>query len=411
MNDFENLVLLIGTNPLPNYIVAKYFSDKNSNLKNIFLIYSSGNKFQSSTKEFVENIKSVLECNGLRSDIKIHFIPIDDIEKKQNIYNCINNYLNTNPVSGKVHLNYTGGTKVMGIHSYEFFKEKFNERVEYSYLSPKIFKIINDDGNNESEDLRKEVKSELKNILELHGFKRINDENKIIFRDALNKFEKLIDKDILINYFKSYERKNFINDKNKLISTGITLTKKFKHKKIVDELLIINNLLPDDFKIFDKEGSLIEKLPLDINIKKTVEFFDGFWLEDYVETVLSDLNSNKNFKIYKNWEIKKPDWKNDSKFELDLLIMNGYQLFGISCTTNSKRAECKRKGFEIFMRTRQIGGDESKSILITRLTKDVAIDLQNELEIDTGGSKNILVLGEQDLKKNNLINKINDFLE
>lgn len=37
---FEHLILLIGTNPLPNFVVAEYFLRENSNLKNLYLIYS-----------------------------------------------------------------------------------------------------------------------------------------------------------------------------------------------------------------------------------------------------------------------------------------------------------------------------------------------------------------------------------
>ena len=64
------------------------------------------------------------------------------------------------------------------------------------------------------------------------------------------------------------------------------------------------------------------------------------------------------------------------------------------------------------MRTRQIGGDEAKSVLVTRLNEQPVKELQNELEIDTGGtSKNILVLGKDDFKKENLLNKLKYFME
>ena len=41
---FKDLVLLIGTNPLPNFVVAEYFLGKNKNIKKIWLVHSEENK-------------------------------------------------------------------------------------------------------------------------------------------------------------------------------------------------------------------------------------------------------------------------------------------------------------------------------------------------------------------------------
>ncbi|MGC8651581.1 MAG: DUF1887 domain-containing protein, partial [Minisyncoccia bacterium] len=57
--------------------------------------------------------------------------------------------------------------------------------------------------------------------------------------------------------------------------------------------------------------------------------------------------------------------RNSPNFELDIFLINGYQLIGISLTTSTRQGECKLKGFEVIHRVKQIGGDESKAILIT----------------------------------------------
>ena len=101
------------------------------------------------------------------------------------------------------------------------------------------------------------------------------------------------------------------------------------------------------------------------------------------------------------------------------MLLFGYQFFGISCTNSQDRALCKSKGFEIMHRSKQIGGDESKAILITFLSNQKAKDgneitpedLQKELETDTGGEGNILVLGSNDLRPNILAKKIEDFIK
>ncbi len=69
------------------------------------------------------------------------------------------------------------------------------------------------------------------------------------------------------------------------------------------------------------------------------------------------------------------------------------------------------KGFEIIHRSRQLGGDESKSVLITRLNENECSKLQESLEQDIGASaKEILVLGKDDLKEKILLKKIIKFI-
>ena len=83
-----------------------------------------------------------------------------------------------------------------------------------------------------------------------------------------------------------------------------------------------------------------------------------------------------------------------------------------SCTVSYKKESCKAKGFEVILRTRQIGGDEARAILITRSNRNQTQLLQEELVYETGGSHdNILVLGIDDLKNESLyLRKIKKFV-
>ncbi len=60
--------------------------------------------------------------------------------------------------------------------------------------------------------------------------------------------------------------------------------------------------------------------------------------------------------------------------------------------------------------TEQIGGDESKAILVTLAEDNTVTDLQEELSIETGSKENILILGKNDLRKDYLIKKIKQFI-
>jgi len=147
--------------------------------------------------------------------------------------------------------------------------------------------------------------------------------------------------------------------------------------------------------------------------EKTIKFIDGRWFEEYVYEILIKKLIDKIEKEYigMNWEIRKPEenW-NGITFELDVILMNGYQLIGISCTTDDN-AYAKNKGFEIMLRTRQIGGDEAKAVLLTMASSSVVDKLQKQLRLETGGSDNILVLGYEHLKEDILFDKIDNFIK
>jgi len=166
--------------------------------------------------------------------------------------------------------------------------------------------------------------------------------------------------------------------------------------------------MPEKYRLFDNEGRFQEPQD-DLCLKKAVRFLDGGWLEWYIYKLLKENYKDEKFDIDIDWQIQKLNWK--TNFQIDNIMINGYQLIGISCTTSIIKAECKNKGFEIILRTRQIGGEEARAILITISSKNQTDVLQEELELDTGGSENILVLGIDDLKPQFFHEKIGDFIK
>lgn len=415
----SSLVLLIGTNPLPNFVTANFMLSDNPDLKNIFLIYSEKTGLQQSTKEFAENIITVL-CDKYDSTItQINFVlvPISDVDSAKVIRNDCSGIIESIDTNETVYLNYTGGTKVMVVHIYNLLKEGLGDRLKTSYLSPKIFRLIDDNGTMITDNLRNSIKVSFKELIKLHGFERINKDRDFNFNDSLDEFVKLIENDTLSSFYNSdggYNRKSFLNDKDKLTNKFETLEKNLKEITISGSFLNINSKLPEDYQIFDINGKLRKHSPPKDSLKVTLRFFDGNWLEMYVGRIFQEEYKEKNnISIYCNWEIRKPEWRNissDAKFELDVIIIRGYQLFGISCTTDDTRSLCKSKGFEIIHRTKQIGGDEAKSILISRLSRSHTLELNNELALETGSRENILVLGQEDLKHEILIKKIKTFM-
>lgn len=419
----SDLILLIGTNPLPNYVAAKYFLDNHPDIKNIWLVYSEATKFQSSTLVYAESIEKVIRNNfqGVNNGFEFKFLPLRDVDNAQLVRNDFQILISKLEQNAIVHLNYTGGTKVMVAHIHEMLSDQHHIKTEFSYLSPKSFRLIDDNGKCLSDDLRKTINLNFEDLISLHGFERINRDKIFPFENAVNIFGELIDNGELDTYYDiakgGYRRSNYENNNKSLISDKKGLLKHREAKTIAGSFLRVNNSLPEDYKLFNDEGSIKDEQSLFTDnelIKNIVKFFDGGWLEMYIYKILSEeLKSYSQLKIYNNWQIRKPNWEKinpNLNFELDVIIMYGYQLCGISCTTDRKKSICKSKGFEIILRTEQIGGDESKTIFVTLAEDNTVAELQEELSIETGSTENILVLGKNDLRKNYLIKKIKQFM-
>ncbi len=412
----NNLVLLIGTNPLPNFIAASYLIRKNPKLIRIIFIHSEQTKFQQSTKEYALNIAALLQKKHFNEVNKINFLflPLNNVDDARVIRNDISQLEDLFEPGSCVHLNYTGGTKVMVVHIHAELNSIEGVEKEFSYLSPKIFCLIDDNGNRLSDDLRAEIPLTFEQITSLHGFERKNDDRNFNFNSALEVFKKLIGERRLNEFCSSeggYNRKYFQDDNGNLILNPEKNAEKLETLTISGVFLEMNNKLPEECRIFGENGKLSDPLPSKRNSKKSLKFFDGDWLEQYTfELLISEFQTIPNIQIYHNWVIKKPMWENNLDFELDVILIRGYQLFGISCTTDTKKSLCKSKGFEIILRTEQIGGDESRAILVTLAEDNTVSELQEELSIETGSKKNILVLGKNDLRKDYLLKKFKQFM-
>jgi hypothetical protein len=411
--NFSDLILLIGTNPLPNLVVSLYFLRHNSNLKNIWLIYSEKNKNQRSTLDLAENLKSFLE-NKYSDKVLVKSFPLTNIGSAKEIKIELND-LNINN-GASVHLNYTCGTKVMVNQIYQFINLNFNNK-SFSYLDARSFKIIYDEEGNTIDDLRNEIKISFEDIIKLHGFRKKSEkDNELDFSEAVKSFSNLINQGKLSDYFNNesgYKRELFESKKKK--GQKVNLAEKVNELNLDslsqfkpnETFLSVITSMPEGCRLFNGNGEFTG-FENNNTCKHSIRFLDGSWLEEYVYKILYNKFQNK-MEILKNWEITKDEWK--TYFELDVILIKSYQLIGISCTTASYKDLCKSKGFEIVLRTKQIGGDEAKSILITRCDEKTKKDLEDELVLDTGTDSKILVLGIEDLKEEKLLSQITNFIE
>jgi hypothetical protein len=398
---FENLVLVMGTNPLPNFVVADYFLQKNKNLKKIILIYSeSNNKNQESTQEQAENLKKLLKTRFMRldlyeNDFEVAGIPVTDVGSAKSIEEGLEKKLKKslagNDGKKSLHFNYTGGTKAMVVHAYMFIESNTAMKgifKEFSYYDGRIFKIVMDKDKDDNyvipnpstnQDLRDIVFISFKELIELHGYRCDGDEPNNKGKYGVKFFSPFLK-----------EIKNSLSFKDIKDFEGL---KEFKDevKSLITPFLANN----ETYQSAKKE----EKNDYE---KDADEFARWVWLERFIHDELVEKIKNKKLPKINNerievdwdWTISKKDWK--TNFQLDVILIYGFQLYAISCTVKKPKRECKLKGFEVIHRATQIGGDEAKSLLFT-LRPDVEV-LKFELRHETGcEEKNIMVFGINDL--------------
>jgi hypothetical protein len=452
MKRFTDLVLLVGTNPLPNYVVGRYFLDHSPELQRIWLIYSEEmpNLGQNGTKDYADNIIDALHDTSRQFELVALSNVSSALQIKKNLSEKMFGKVDGN---AQLHLNYTGGTKTMAVHVYQKLKQEFKERISFSYLDARSFRLKDDEQiESLSGDLRKEVFISMENLFKLHGYdKKDNDkkDNKeATYHETILKIEALIDQgnlDVFLNWQKNFARKIFYDDNGDFIKktkqffenlqlltkdgqVGLTqveiVGQEFNNKKDLCEIVEVIKTIPYPNILDEKDDLWIPDLETKykdfcLRVKHPVEFLDGKWLDQYVYNVLDEaIRQDPKLKIdYARGRIDlKCNWKPYKKgstkdFELDVILLYGYQVCGISCTTFQKSRECKMKVFEIFHRMKQIGGDESRMVLVSCLKDEDKMAFRDDLLTTTGSTKdNLLVLTKGDLQRQRLWSKIRQYL-
>jgi hypothetical protein len=413
-------IFIVGTNPLPNYVVGKYFLQKKQvegsvNNCTFFLIYSQKTQYSEGTCLYAENLKRVFENEFLLNNIWL--IGLEDPENPHCIECTVTNEITERIKKdfGSVHLNYTGGTKVMAVHIYRTLKEKIPCDLSFSYLSGKDFTLKNDFGDSVL-DLRKKVSIEFDTLLSIHGYTVKKDPKKEEYTNTDGYLAKMI-KNGTISDFLTWE-KEFISKYLKNTKRGKVDEQECGKFDAHEKNLETYPWLTDFIKVLSEDKIIVipEKdkwFTHDTGKQSIINYLDGTWFERYVQVCLLPLaeSSNNTIQVHCNKEIKKipPQEKN---FEVDAILINGYQVIVVSVTTDRTAGLSKNKGFEVIHRALEIGGEESKAILITGMDGNQSIkDLESDLnQVSNIGCDKLLVLGTPDWGKETLLSKIKDFI-
>lgn len=425
----NNLFLLIGGNPLPNYVAAKLLlkSDQQWNPR-LYLLHSpiirddSGKEKEPGTEKYAGYLQEVLGKelqntfgDRVNSD-SIKLIPVNE-SNPQNISTAIQAcFTGSGSIQGSVGLNYTGGTKVMAVHAYLTIREmcKNKSDVYFSYLNPREMVMcfdhlpnnpfkLGDPAHSDDREYFQKAEIGLVSLLQLHGLKPL----KPTYQERNNfqnpRTEPKLPEIASLLY-------GLFLDENKW-ETWHKFTESLSKQPVS---LLQFNELADKFKeagLTNDSGELDQSkhstggFP---NAREYINWLQGNWLEDYLLKIILELSATNDCALHDcgaSLTTGKPNHEKEKYFELDVVALRGYQLFAFSCTTSNSKSKNKQKLFEVYVRARQLGGDESRVGLICRYpnTRELQEEIEQEWSLEKGKikvfGKNELLNLKNELKK------------
>ncbi len=388
--NMENaLVLLIGSNNIPNYVTAKYLlNPERKDTKELPVPEKLVLVFSEETKKFRDSLVDSLGI-GFEKIVDVHLG--SDERKHSVIKQLLKQKLEANdPSISSVHLNYTGGTKAMVLAAYDAV-ESFCEGGKgklYSYLDPENFKLtMNEDSQFPlRDDLRSFVKPRISEIFKLHCIDAGSHEPK---KETTREYEQFASRD---GFFARVAGKDFQD----ALATFENKLKEPKKKYFKEEhVAIFHNLLRTENIIDCNESPNLSEC------QKVYSLVAFDWLEQAVFSALRSIQSKEDtYKLDEIlWNVK--GFFADRDFEIDVMALRGYQMFVFSCTSDDNLRVCKQKAFEVNYRAVQMGGEHAKSVLVclgdNSNSKDPCIDGIEKDMAQFEAAQNFSIIGREHL--------------
>jgi len=382
----ETLVMLVGGNPLPNYIVAMHFKPEK-----IILVHTG------ETKKVAKNLEGVLgDVLGKQTLVQLSELkhPKNPSEIRRKAKEILEGH--------NVRMDYTGGTKLMAAQ----FRLALQEKIENAsdaistYLDGYDNKILFDTAHEEEIDHSK-IKLNIEILSLLHGLKEIHktDHNPL---SAFLKEEKANDfAEILI----PFEDPNFIEEDISLAGFFYKTFPEEKNCEIRDYLeTCVKNIedstkIPDKIKKFTRETTEQIKNIENLNkkqLKYISRFFGGNWLELWCQSCIRKIFEKKESPptifVGKKYELEKRE------FEIDVSFVHKMRYFQVSCTIDPSLGRTKTKLFETYVRRRQVGGDLARTALVCFCNGKDTDELKRDVGLAWDDPSKPMVFGLDDLK-------------
>lgn len=346
------LISTVGDNALPVYIVMKYlFNELRKDVRDLPVPDKSYLIVSKHTKKYFDIIKDLF--GNSCSDSKITCINIQENENNPGqIMKEVTEELKKDFKKENIMFNFTGGTKIMSVFTYEAIKDFGAGEIKMLYLDAE----------------KNKIKVYEKNTNEI----------------SVPKNESLMD------YFQDFTVENLCS------------LHEIKQKDSINEI--------EEDKIINKNKPQIDNYFKDKEEYHLYDYIDSTDFEKYIYAQTSNILKGMNLdnsKIIHSFKGKKTKEKD---FEVDILVLMGNRVVLISCTTSDDEKKCKQKFFEVIFRAQQIGGDYAKIILVCCLPEKSRKKFEEDLEsFDSSYYKSSKIFYENDLKE--VDNKLKEYFK
>ena len=328
------LILTVGTNPLPVWVAWYHLKDLKDKLPcpvKVRLVHTKD------TEAEMDRLKT--HCHGadflapIQTSAGNPKTVRDDIDDILNDLDGINN----------LHVHYTGGTKVMGVETVSAIEAQLRDypevHLQTSYLDPRGTSgpTIVSRGGPIVRDTRQNVDPDLERIAFLNGFELGP------FRHRWSRSPS------------DYE----------------------DHSKAEE---------PQDEQLQCGEDWLNQCWPTHSE-PIMLEYGACAAFKQALNYICRQNSGRSNYKIFRSVFVRRrgaSEW--DKNFELDVVAVLGYQIVVVSCTVDRCQEMIKKKGMEAILRARQLGGDEARAIVLCGAKKNVADNIQRELHDEIGST-------------------------
>jgi hypothetical protein len=390
----DHLFLLVGTNPLPNFVAATLMLKPQGQL---YLVHSN------KTQEVAKRLARYWTDNHRQPQ----YVPVDESDGtsiRQQLDHALAQIRD-----GYVGLNYTGGTKMMAVHAAQTLRDRQTSRrpVTLSYLDSRSTKMYIEPGDDKAfmtEPLLYEVQPSIQDIVKLHAFDlqapiavepQLPELATVLASahqspDVIEQWRRWCDE---ILREKTRTEKAYEWDKETLLQrVSIPLPTDPSLQTVAKQMQIVFDARDGVLRL--KEAAQRSGFR---KIKHLCEWLDGKWLEHYVFHVTSRVKDQRpESRIHDIGMGIRPKSEPDSpEYDIDIGVMQGYRLYAISCTTDADPGMCKLKLFEAYIRVRNMAGDEACVGLICMADKPENLQRQVVRSWDAEGK--VRVFGRRDM--------------
>lgn len=376
------LLLLVGGNPLPNYVSARLLAAPKAEVR---LLHTR------KTLHVAARLQEQLA--SARPDLRITPYEIDRADGAQ-IEAQLARQLGDVLHRARVGLNYTGGTKPMAVHSVYALRQAFPDAV-FSYLDAETLSLVLQRAQEPSRlpFVGQAQHVSLETVLALHNYKAAQTGEPILPGAICRAIAQVHSTQTGLDAWRRW-----------LTSLGDR-----SQAPELPDLEAYPELGPviESFETLCEGVPTPERLAQRLNCKGNQlrscgKALVGGWLETYVFNSLPDseldgttLEKHQGIRAIRQAAALSPESRDPP--ELDVVAMIGYQLFAVSCMVSDRRPSVKEHLLEVFVRARQLGGDEARIALVSLYPETKG--LEDEVNQEWGSEAQIRVFGPQHLDR------------